>query len=52
MLIAVVGEQDVIYGLARAWETHVADGPGNTQVFRTVGEAKLWLARGQKRNMT
>ena len=51
MLIVVVGEQNVIYGLARMWELYVAE-TLETHVFRTVEEAQKWLWEQLKENQS
>jgi len=43
MLIAVVGEKDVIFGLARMWEAFSYDSPFETMVFRTMEDAQQWI---------
>ena len=43
MLIAVVGEKDVIFGLARMWEAFSYDSPFETMVFRKMEDAQQWI---------
>ena len=43
MLIAIVGADDLIFGLGRMWEAFVGDVPFETKVFRDVEEAESWL---------
>ncbi len=43
ILIAIVGEQDVVFGLARMWEAHVYESAFETMVFREREEAVAWI---------
>ena len=43
MFIAVVGEKDVIFGLARMWEAFSYDSPFETMVFRKIEDAQQWI---------
>ncbi len=43
MLVAVVGERDIVFGLSRMWEAFVDDAPLKTRVFRTLEDAEDWL---------
>ena len=43
MLVAVVGDRDIVFGLARMWETFVDDAPLKTKVFRNREDAEDWL---------
>ena len=43
MLIAVVSENQLIYGLARMWEVKSGGGSSRTQVFRKLEEAYAWI---------
>lgn len=43
MLIAIVGEQDLIFGLSRMWEAYVDEAPLESHVFRSVKEARNWI---------
>ena len=43
MLVAVVGDRDIVFGLARMWETFVDDAPLKTGTFRTLEDAEDWL---------
>ena len=43
MFIAVVGEKDVIFGLARMWEAFSYDSPLETMVFRKMEDAQQWV---------
>ncbi len=43
MLVAVVGDRDIVFGLSRMWEVFVDDAPLNTSVFRTLEDAEAWL---------
>ena len=44
MIIAVVGEKDLTFGLLRMWEIYADEHPFETHVFRTIEEAKLWIS--------
>jgi hypothetical protein len=44
MLVALVGEKDLIFGLSRMWEAYVGEASMETRVFRTLEEARDWLA--------
>lgn len=43
IVVAIAGESDLIFGLARMWEAHVNESPLRTCVFRTVDEARQWI---------
>lgn len=43
MLIAVVAEQDVAYGMARIWASYNDDPSLGKAVFRELAEAEAWL---------
>ena len=43
ILIAIVGEQDVVFGLARMWEAHVYEFAFETMVVREREEAVAWI---------
>ncbi|MBW2421871.1 MAG: hypothetical protein JRH19_25270 [Deltaproteobacteria bacterium] len=43
LLIAVVGAEDIVFGLARMWAAY-AETPGlKPAVFRSLSEAKAWI---------
>lgn len=42
-IIAVVGEQDFVFGLSRMWEGHVYASGFETMVFREREEALKWI---------
>jgi len=44
MLIAIVGEDDLIFGLSRMWEGHINNTALNTAVFRTMEACEAWIA--------
>lgn len=44
MIIATVGEIDVIYGLARMWQAYTDGSPIKTKVFRKMPDAQRWIA--------
>lgn len=43
---AIIAHQDITYGLSRAYEslTELQDLPFETKAFRSIEEARLWLA--------
>ena len=41
---ALVGDRDLLYGMSRAFQSW-RDNDGYTEVFRTMQEARLWLAQ-------
>lgn len=43
MYIAIVGKKDVIYGLARVWESFSYNSPFETMVFRKMEDAQQWI---------
>ena len=43
MVIAVVGEKDITFGLARMWEAFSYDSPFETMVFRKMEDAQQWI---------
>jgi len=43
MLIAVVSEQDLIFGLARMWEAKAYSPLFETKVFRKLEDAQEWI---------
>jgi len=43
MLIALVGNRDLTFGLARMWEAHAAGPELETVVFRRRDEAERWI---------
>lgn len=43
--IAVVGDKDLVFGMLRIWDAQVSDSSVETQVFRTMEEARDWLAK-------
>ncbi len=43
ILVAVVGERDIVFGLSRMWEAFVDDAPLKTRTFRTLEDAEDWL---------
>jgi len=43
IVVAIAGESDLVFGLARLWEAHVHKSPLQTRVFRTVDEARQWV---------
>lgn len=44
MIIAVVGKEDLIFGLLRMWQAYANETPFETSVFRNVEDAKYWIA--------
>ncbi|MCE0558357.1 MULTISPECIES: hypothetical protein [unclassified Motilimonas] len=47
MLIAVISEKDVIYGLSRMWNAYTETTPLNTGVFRDLANAEEWVMQRQ-----
>ncbi len=43
MVIALVAEKDLFFGLARMWESFATDGPLETMVFRKMEDAQQWI---------
>jgi len=43
MSIALVGGQDLVYGLARMWKTLTYGAPIQTMVFRKLEDAQQWI---------
>ena len=43
MFIALVGHDDLVYGLARMWEALTHDAPFDTMVFRKLEDAEKWI---------
>jgi 5'-3' exonuclease len=43
MIYAIVGDKDVIYGLARMWQSYVDRSGCETGVFRSMEEAQKWI---------
>ncbi len=44
MFIAVVGEEDLVFGLSRMWETLADTIPFEKHVFRQMEDAQKWIA--------
>ena len=43
MVVALVAKKDSLFGFSRMWQTFTDESLADTQVFRTVVEAKAWL---------
>jgi hypothetical protein len=43
MVVALVAKKDSLFGFSRMWQTFTDESLAETQVFRTVVEAKAWL---------
>ena len=43
MFIAIVADDDLIYGLSRMWEALAYDYPFESTVFRTMDDAQQWI---------
>lgn len=43
MFIAIVGEKDILYGLARMWEAFSYNSPFENMVFRKMEDAQKWI---------
>ena len=49
ILMAVVGEKDLIYGLLRMWQAYVDDPPFESELFRNIKDAEDWIASKLKK---
>lgn len=49
MIIALVAEKDLFFGLARMWESFATDGPFETMVFRKMEDAQQWIKEELKK---
>ncbi len=47
MLLAVVGQQDFVFGMLRMWELYAEPSSVRTRVCRTVDEARRWIAENR-----
>ncbi len=47
MLIAIVSNKDVIYGLSRMWSAYTETAPLNTGVYRNMDAAQEWIMQRQ-----
>ncbi|MFO6425204.1 hypothetical protein [Motilimonas sp. KMU-193] len=47
MLIAIVSNKDVIYGLSRMWSAYTETSPLNTGVYRDIEAAQEWIMQRQ-----
>lgn len=47
MLIAIVSNKDVIYGLSRMWSAYTETSPLNTGVYRNIDAAQEWIMQRQ-----
>jgi hypothetical protein len=41
--VAIIANKDVVFGIARMWETYMHDSGWETHVFRSRGPAELWI---------
>ncbi len=44
--VAVAGNKDIVFGMARMWEAVVGDSSISTRVVRTLEEARRWMEEG------
>lgn len=44
MLIAVVGSDDLMFGVLRMWNAYASAQGFETRVFRDLAEARIWIA--------
>ena len=44
LIVAVVGADDLVYGLARMWEAYAGEVSFETGVFRDIDAARQWIA--------
>ncbi|MCZ6643248.1 MAG: hypothetical protein O7F71_16860 [Gammaproteobacteria bacterium] len=49
LAIAIVGNDDLMFGLAKMWEVFVTDASLKANVFRTLKEARGWLEEQAQR---
>ena len=43
MIVAAVGEEDLVYGLIRMWEAHIEFSPLESMAFRNIEDAEKWI---------
>jgi hypothetical protein len=43
MIIAIVANSDLIYGLSRMWEAYSYSSPFESMVFRNIEDAEKWI---------
>ena len=43
MIIAVVGKEDIVFGLSRMWQAYADETAFETCVFRNIEDAKIWI---------
>ena len=43
MILAIVGSDDLVYGLARMWEAYASEVSFEKAVFRQLEDAKKWI---------
>ena len=48
IVVAIVASEDIIYGLARMWESYAKDIPWEKMVFRKRDEAEKWIRETAK----
>ena len=49
LAIAIVGNDDLMFGLAKMWEVFVSEASLKANVFRTLNEARDWLEEHTER---
>ena len=49
LAIAIVGNDDLMFGLAKMWEVFVSEASLRANVFRTIKEARDWLEEQAQR---
>lgn len=49
MIIAIVANSDLIYGLSRMWEAHSYSSPFQSMVFRNIKDAEKWIAENKRK---
>ena len=43
MIVAIVNNSDIGFGIGRMWETMVDESNWQTMIFRSIEEAESWL---------
>lgn len=44
MIIAVVGKEDIVFGLSRMWQAYTDETSFETNVFRNIEDARKWIS--------
>lgn len=51
-IVALAASKDVMFGISRIWEAYVDELSWETNVFRSISKAKLWIKNSLKINIT